>query len=57
MRLGEEGMKTSSFAAEAAGVLMALREVMECRSDAGGLGVIHHWCDNEGVVKVASNSP
>ena len=48
----------SSFAAEAAaGVLGALRVVMECSAATGGKRVIHHWCDDEGVVKVASSSP
>ena len=51
MQLGEKGMKTSPFfAAEAAGVLGALR-VSNKKKDQ-----VHHWCDNEGVVKVLSNS-
>ena len=35
MRLGETSMKTSSFAAEAAGVLGAFRVIMECATPDG----------------------
>ena len=43
-------------AAEAAGVLGAFRVIMECATAEGVKAQIHHWCDNEGVVKVMSKS-
>ena len=56
--MGETNVKTSSFAAEAAGVLRAFLVIKECATleDGGDKGQVHHWCDNEGMVKVMSKS-
>ena len=47
-------MKDSSFAAEARG--WAFRVIMECSTPDRGKGQVHHWCDNEGVVKVSMSN-